>query len=104
MNDRTVRPHVGWHGQFTTQQQDGAYPNGTRIRKKYGDPGDQAKAGSTGRVLGSLSNPQIGIGYFVEWDHWPQTAVFIMGKKIERIPVTAEVDTKVHVWPRHTPL
>lgn len=104
MNHDSVRPHAGWHGQFSTQQQPGAIPNGTRIRKKHGDVGDQARVGSIGTVLGSLSHPDIGIGYFVEWEHVPRCAVFIMGRKIERITVPPHEDTKVHVWPRHTPL
>jgi hypothetical protein len=100
--DRIVRPHAGWQGQFTTQEQPGAYPNGTRIRKVRMDFGDTHKVGSTGRVLGSLSNPSIGIGYFIEWDHWPRTAVFIMGAKI-RPEATGEV-VHTHHWNRNTPL
>lgn len=100
--ERVVRAHVGWQGQFTTEQQPGAIPNGTRIRKKRGDPGDQARVGSVGHVLGSLANPNVGIGYFIEWDHWPKCAVFIMGTKIEPLPETAE--RPVHIWSRHTPL
>jgi hypothetical protein len=101
---RLVRAHHGWLGQFTTQQAKGAIPNDTRIRKRIAKPGEQAKVGSTGRVLGSLSNDRLGIGYFVEWDHFPSCAVFIMGNQIGPIPVTAEVDAKAHVWPGGTPL
>jgi len=102
---RTVRAHAGWQGQFSTLEQHGAYPNGTRIRKRLGDPGDQAIVGSTGTVLGSLSNPNLGIGYFVEWDHLPRVAVFIMGRKIVRMANASEPrDREVHVWPGGTPL
>jgi hypothetical protein len=101
MND-SVRPHAGWHGQFTTQQQPGAYPNGSRIRKKSSDPGDTAKAGSTGTVLGSLAHPDVGIGYFVEWDHLPQMAVFIMGRKLA--PAGKAAASPVKHWPSDTPL
>jgi hypothetical protein len=101
---RLVRPHVGWQGQFTTQQQPGAIPNGTRIRKRSGSPGDQARVGSVGHVLGSLRAPSLGLGYFVEWDHFPRTAVFIMGSNIVPIAATDGRDTRVHVWSRHTPL
>jgi hypothetical protein len=94
----SVRAHAGWAGQFTTHEHPGALPNGMRIRKA-GNP-----TGSTGRILGSMAAPAVGIGYFVEWDHLPQTAVFIMARKIEPIPLRTERKATVHIWPSGTRL
>lgn len=91
-----VRAHIGWSGQFTTAQADGAMPSGTRIRKVNGKIGDAQRNGATGRVLGSLANSRIGIGYFVEWDAMPQMAVFIVAGQIA--PEIIQHDRKVNRW------
>ena len=98
----SVRAHTGWAGQFTTHQEPGAFPNGTRIRKRRTEPGDRSPVGATGRVLGSMGAPVVGVGYFVEWDHLPQTAVFIIASKIEPVPLRSEQKAIVHIWPRGT--
>ena len=100
----SVRAHAGWAGQFTTHEHPGALPNGMRIRKVRSDPRDGNPVGSTGRILGSLAAPEVGVGYFVEWDHLPQTAVFIMARKIEPIPLRSVHKATVHIWPRGTVL
>lgn len=98
----SVRAHAGWSGQFTTQQHPGALPNGTRIRKKRAEAGDMNPIGATGRILGSMGAPAVGVGYFVEWDYLPQCAVFIIAGKIEPLPLRGEPKTTVHIWSRDT--
>lgn len=81
MSDPVVRPHIGWHGQFTTAQAEGALPNGTRIRKVRSEPNDANRDGATGRVLGSLAARGL-LGYFIEWDAMPRLAVFVASHRI----------------------
>jgi len=87
MADMSLRPyephaHPGWLGLFTTDEYPGALPNGTRIIKVLMLQGDAHRPGAKGTVLGSMGHPQIGIGYFVEWDDTPKTAVFVEARKI----------------------
>lgn len=95
------RAHIGWQGQFTTDQAPGALPNDTRIRKVNAEPNDGHRNGATGRVLGSMRGGPI-LGYFVEWDDLPQMAMFVASSRIRR--QTEEAERKVHVWARDTPL
>ena len=77
-----VRPHKGWHGVFTTEEFDGAIPNGTRVVKCMWEPKDGHPMGAKARVLGSIGHPEVGIGYFVEFEEHPRVAVFIQAVKI----------------------
>jgi hypothetical protein len=95
-----VRAHVGWDGQFTTDQAEGAYPNGTRVRKVNADSGDQTRNGAIGTVLGSITGRGM-LGYFIEWDAMPRAAFFLASHRIRR--QTLE-ERAVHIWPRGTPL
>ncbi len=79
-----IKEHPGYYGAFTTQQTPGFLPNGTRIKKGSGEEGDLTPPGTLGTVLGSMSHPAIGGGYFVAWDNAPKRAVFVMNFKIER--------------------
>ncbi|MGY2987750.1 hypothetical protein [Bradyrhizobium sp. USDA 4508] len=69
---------------FTTNQALGAIPNGTEIVKVAADKGDTNPIGVRGKVLGSMSAPNVGIGYFVEWSHMPGVPVFVTDWKIQR--------------------
>ena len=74
---------AGWTGAFTRQQADDALPNGTRIKKVIGEPGDTHSLGAKGTILGSIRNPQDPrVGYFVEWDDSPKCATFVIENKI----------------------
>jgi hypothetical protein len=76
----------GWVGAFTRQQAKGAWPNGTRVVKIAEDPsGDLSPPGSEGAVLGSVSVPERGVAYFIEWDHQPKHAVVCVGWKLNRL-------------------
>lgn len=101
MSTPEVRPHAGWSGQFTTARAPGAYPNGSRIRKVRSEPGDTTRDGATGRVLGSLAGGRGLLGYFIEWDALPQTAVFVAGWRIavdHRVPA-GSYRVRAEHWP-----
>jgi hypothetical protein len=84
-----IRPHIGWMGVFTTDRAPGCWPNGTRIEKRIHEPGDRARIGQTGTVLGSVRVPeQKQPSYFVEWDSQPQAAVLVPAAKIRRRAAT----------------
>ncbi len=75
----------GWTGAFTTEQAEGALPNGTRIEKTKSEPKDATPGGTPGTILGSISHPGVmngAIMYFVEWDDRPKVAVGVMGWKL----------------------
>jgi hypothetical protein len=77
----------GYEGVFTRNQALGAWRNGTRVAKTAEDPsGDLTPLGSHGAVLGSIYAPEVGVGYFVEWDDKPKTAVFVVAKKLTALP------------------
>ena len=86
MDDRLaaagLRLYPGWIGIHTQDQAAGALSNGTRVRKIKSEPGDTHPIGSLATVLGSLGLPDIGYGYFVEWDVKPRLAVFVIAAKI----------------------
>jgi len=77
-----LRNEDGWFGLFTRAEHLGAYRNGTRVVKVAKDTDDRRDIGATGRVLGSLGHPQIGVAYFVEWDDMPRHAVAVVAWKI----------------------
>jgi hypothetical protein len=80
-----LRNHPGWTGLFTQERADGALPNNTRVRKINSEPGDTHKDGAEALVLGSIGHPEIGIGYFVEWETHPTHAVFVAAARIEEV-------------------
>lgn len=74
--------HPGYVGVFTRGEAPGAYPNGSRIKKVWGEPGDANPLGTEGTVLGSVYHPDHGYAYFVEWDTRPKWAVGVTERKI----------------------
>lgn len=88
-----IRDREGWVGAFTFRQYPGAYPNGTRVKKVRGEPGDKHSLGAKATVLCSaVRMPWGSLGYFVEWDDLPQHAAFIVGDKLG---VVGEHDSKL---------
>ena len=83
----------GWTGAFTSQQAEGALPNGSRIMKIDQSADDGAPRGTRGTVLGSLdaANHDLDPGthgkffYFVEWDTMPRVAVTCIGSKLAAV-------------------
>lgn len=86
--------HDDYAGMFSRYEAEGAFPNGTRIRKHSSEEGDSHPDGSLGTVLGSLKvegdaansfSKAKGIGYlyFVEWDDSPKVAVGTVDLKIK---------------------
>ena len=72
---------------FADRQAPGAIPNGYNVVKVKTEPGDAHEVGTRGKVLGSLSHPELpDIGYFIEWDDMPGVPVFTMGCKIALPP------------------
>lgn len=63
-------------------QAEGAMPNGQRIIKVKSEDGDANPVGTRGRVLGSLYDPELGYGYFVEWETFPGLPVLVKAFKI----------------------
>jgi hypothetical protein len=82
-----LRQERGWTGAFTRQNAPGAIPASTRIEKAWCDPGDPNPVGTKGTVLGSISHPELGIAYFVEWDTYPCCAVLAVAKKIKALTI-----------------
>jgi hypothetical protein len=81
-----IRHHKGYLSPFTRHEAKGAWPNGTRVRKTHCDStGDFTPVGGQGAVLGSLSDPELGYLYFVEWDHAPRLALACHENKLERV-------------------
>ena len=77
----------GWEGAFTrAQAPEAAYRNGARVVKMLHEHGDTTPLGSEGTVLGSIYYPGGGVAYFIEWDHQPRLAVFVVEAKIEGVP------------------
>lgn len=100
-----------WQGAYTEDHYPGAYANGSRIKKVWGEEGDLTPVGAEGTVIGSIGRedfpemdvvyftagrvidrieegdrhriPQI--GYFVEWDNKPGISVFTRDVKISKI-------------------
>lgn len=74
----------GWVGHWIEGSVAGAYPNGARVRKVYSDPGDAHPIGAMATVLSSVTHPDEGIAYFVEWDLSPRRAVLVVAKKLAK--------------------
>jgi len=78
-----IRNYVGYAGAFTREQSFQAkYKNGSRVAKVRTEKGDTNPIGVTGTVLGSISHPEVGVGYFIEWDDFPRLAVFVVEWKL----------------------
>jgi hypothetical protein len=80
-----LQDYPGWVGTHTREQAPGAMPNGSRVRKIMSKPGDASPDGSPATVLGSMHEPDLGYGYFVEWDARPRQAVFVAGFRLQRV-------------------
>lgn len=61
---------------------EGALPRGVRIVKIASNEGDGHELGARGKVLASVSEPGLGMAYFVEWDDMPGVRVFVVAEKI----------------------
>lgn len=82
-----IRDHPGYFGAFTRRTEPGYLPSGSRVRKAKEDPGgDLTPLGTLGTVLGSFEHPEVGGGYFVEWDCAPARASFCARAKVEAAP------------------
>ncbi len=78
-----LREYPGYFGIFTRQQSDMAeFQNGSRIKKVWSEEGDGTPLGTEGTVLGSISHPDVGVFYFVEWDNRRHFAVGVVAKKL----------------------
>ena len=79
MKASELRVHEGYTGVFTREQSSQArYKNGSRVAKVRTEKGDTNPIGVTGTVLGSISHPGLGVGYFIEWDTLPRIVVFVV--------------------------
>lgn len=79
-----IQYYPGFISPFTRDQAPGALPNGTRVVKvKEDDSSDLHSIGEMGTILGSLSHPAVGIGYFVQWDSRPRMPTFVVAGKIK---------------------
>jgi hypothetical protein len=82
-----MKPNIdiedGWVGAFTRDQVPQAkFKNGARIEKILRETGDLSPLGTLGTVLGSMYAPEVGVGYFVEWDRTPRLAVMVVEDKL----------------------
>lgn len=77
MNPKTLSVLLGGE-----EDAEGALPRGMRIVKVAGGEGDGHETGARGKILASVSEPGLGIGYFVEWDDMPGARCFVVAGKI----------------------
>lgn len=78
----------GWRGAFTRNVAMGAYANGSTVVKVNSEENDSHPNGARGKVLGSMSHPDIQDGavlYFIEWEAAPRTAVATIWWKVQRV-------------------
>lgn len=105
-----MNPEVYGACVFTRNEADGAWPNGTKVRKIYAEegegqfqPNERATAiGEIGTVIGSVETevPEKGtpefrsidphlrdaeIAYFIEWQQAPNECVAAVDKKLEKV-------------------
>lgn len=80
-----LKPHPGYANPFCSDEYPGAYPNGTRIYKRWSEVGEETPTNTRGKVLGSIGYETLGIGYWVEWDSLPGYAIFVMEKKVGKV-------------------
>lgn len=84
---------AGYQGpvEYTTDEAPGAWPNGTRVRKRGSDSTDAHQDGAGAVVVGSIGpmpagQPYAGTyGYFVSWDDTPGVPALIAGPRLERV-------------------
>lgn len=91
MTEPTIGHEPGWVGGFTRHQAKGAIANGTEVVKTRSEAGDANKDGTRGKVLGSISHPDVQDGaimYFVEWRTAPRVAVGVMDFKVQALQTT----------------
>ncbi len=72
---------------YSTNQAEGAIPNGTVIEKVGSEGGDAHKDGARGRVLGSIGPSKVPgyddvYAYFVVWDDMPGVPVGVRELRI----------------------
>jgi hypothetical protein len=80
--------------EYTTDQAEGAIPNGERVIKVNSEPGDSNPNGTGGVVIGSIAVPKkaqdtlqrydVKHGYFIEWDTFP-APVFVVDIKVQHV-------------------
>jgi hypothetical protein len=87
------RNHPGYLGAFSTSQAEGAWPNGSRVRKMNSLEGDGNPDGAEGVILGSMTHPEMGYAYWIEWDSSPKVAVMVAvnGTKGPRLALAEKV-------------
>lgn len=78
---------------YSTNEAEGAIPNGSLVEKVAGDPDDVHRLGSRATVVGSIDTKEVPefedeFCYFVEWEDTKGIPVFVSGHKIA--PVDAE--------------
>lgn len=81
--DLMERP--GYAGAFCRVTGKNCWPRKTRVRKALSESDTETKVGTRGTVLGSMSAPDAGQFYFVEWDDKPRVAVGCIALKLERV-------------------
>jgi hypothetical protein len=70
---------------ITDEEADGAWPNGTRIKKTCFENGDTHQVGDTGTVRGSVLLDDGRYAYSIHWDDQPSIPVHCLAYKIEPI-------------------
>lgn len=79
-----LRHEPGWQGHFTrADAPEARWRPGQRVNKARAEHGDRHIVGTKGTILGSVFVPELGAGYFVEWDPTPRVAIFVVEGKIE---------------------
>lgn len=88
----TIEHRPGWTGAYTSEQAEGAIPNGTLVAKRASEPGDGTPDGTHGTVLGSIDgmafDPEMcrrldaRFMYWVEWSISPRVAVAVVDRKV----------------------
>lgn len=73
---------------YTNDEAPGAWPNGTRVRKRNADATDAHQDGAPAVVVGSIGpHPELPgavFGYFVVWDDTPGVPTFIIDRRLEK--------------------
>jgi hypothetical protein len=86
---KDIPPGVSADKMFVvTDQADGAFPNGTKVKKINSDQTDSHQDGATATILGSvgpvLYHGKQTYGYWLRWDDSPLPC-FINSTRIERV-------------------
>lgn len=89
-----LRHHPGKTGAYSDDQAEGAFLNGSRVRKINSELHDRTPDGVLGIILGSIDAAallpeqalRLGVKYmyFVTWDDRPTFAVAVMDSKVAR--------------------